>query len=94
MHIDGLPQPGNDALLHALFVRPLQPNYRFAHQWSEQDLLMWDNIRTIHKAVADYGPDEHRLVQRCQAMANLVFRPDWARRTAPPRGAPRRRSRL
>jgi taurine dioxygenase len=76
--IDGLPQTESDALLDALFVHQLQPKYRFAHQWSEHDVLMWDNIRTMHNAVADYGPDEHRLVRRCQAMANLVFQPGWA----------------
>ncbi len=76
--IDGVSQTESDALLDALFVHQLQPKYRFAHQWSEHDLLMWDNIRTMHNAVADYGPDEHRLVRRCQAMADLVFRPGWA----------------
>jgi taurine dioxygenase len=78
VRIDGLSQTESDALLDALFVHQLQPKYRFAHQWSEHDVLMWDNIRTMHNAVADYGPDEHRLVRRCQAMANLVFRPGWA----------------
>lgn len=28
----------------------------------------------IHNAVADYGPDEHRLIKRCQVMANRYFR--------------------
>jgi taurine dioxygenase len=78
MRIDGLSQTESDALLDALFVHQLQPKYQFAHQWSERDVLMWDNIRTMHNAVPDYGPDEHRLVRRCQAMADLVFRPGWA----------------
>lgn len=76
--VDGLPRAESDTLLDALFAHQLQPKYRFAHQWSERDVLMWDNIRTMHNAVPDYGPDEHRLVRRCQAMADLVFRPDWA----------------
>ena len=33
------------------------------------DVLMWDNMRTIHNAVADYRPDEPRLIKRCQVMA-------------------------
>lgn len=78
MRIDGLPQSESSTLLDALFVHQLQPKYRFAHQWSEHDVLMWDNIRTMHNAVPDYGPDEHRLVRRCQAMADRVFRPGWA----------------
>ena len=78
VRIDGLSQAESDTLIEALFVQQLQPKYRFAHQWSEHDVVVWDNIRTMHNAVADYGPDEHRLVRRCQAMADLVFRPGWA----------------
>jgi taurine dioxygenase len=33
----------------------------------------------LHNAVDDYGPDEPRLIKRCQAMANLVFEPGFAR---------------
>jgi len=34
---------------------------------------MWEDIGTIHNAVADYGPDEHRLVKRCQVMATMFY---------------------
>jgi taurine dioxygenase len=34
---------------------------------------MWDHIRTIHMAVADYGPEEQRMMLRCQVMADRVF---------------------
>jgi len=78
VRIDGLSRIESDTLLDALFVHQLQPKYQFAHQWSEYDVLMWDNIRTLHNAVPDYGPDEHRLVRRCQAMADLVIQPGWA----------------
>jgi taurine dioxygenase len=79
VHIDGMPADESDALLERLFAHQLQPKYRFAHQWTENDVLMWDNLRTMHNAVPDYGPDEHRLVRRCQAMADLVFSPEFAR---------------
>ena len=36
-------------------------------------MLMWDHIGTIHMAVADYAPEEHRLMLRCQVMADRVF---------------------
>jgi taurine dioxygenase len=36
---------------------------------------MWEDIGTIHNAVADYGPDEHRLIKRCQVMAT-TFQPE------------------
>jgi len=38
-----------------------------------KDVLMWDNMGTIHNAVADYGPDEPRLIKRCQVMADRYF---------------------
>jgi taurine dioxygenase len=32
-----------------------------------------DHLGTIHRAIADYGPDEIRLTRRCQVMATKVF---------------------
>lgn len=78
MHIDGLPAAESDSLLESLFAHQLQPQYRFAYRWTEGDVLLWDNIRTLHNAVPDYGPEEHRLVRRCQAMADRVFDPAFA----------------
>jgi alpha-ketoglutarate-dependent taurine dioxygenase len=78
MRIDGMAAADSDALLDFLFAHQLQSKYRYAHRWAEHDVLLWDNIRTIHNAVANYGPDEHRYVRRCQAMADLVFQPAFA----------------
>jgi taurine dioxygenase len=69
MRINELPEKESDAILGFLFEHQLKPEYRYRHQWSEGDVLMWENFGTIHNAIADYGPDEHRLVKRCQVMA-------------------------
>jgi taurine dioxygenase len=69
MRVNELPQKESDAILEFLFEHQLKPEYRYRHQWSEGDVLMWENFGTIHNAIADYGPDEHRLVKRCQVMA-------------------------
>ena len=69
MRINELPEKESDETLGFLFEHQLKPEYRYRHQWSEEDLLMWENFGTIHSAVADYGPDEHRLIRRCQVMA-------------------------
>jgi taurine dioxygenase len=69
MRINQLPQEESDEILAFLFEHQLKPEYRYRHEWSEGDLLMWENFGTIHNAIADYGPDEHRLVKRCQVMA-------------------------
>jgi taurine dioxygenase len=69
MRINELPQEESDEVLQFLFEHQLKAEYRYRHQWSEGDVLMWENFGTIHNAIADYGPDEHRLVKRCQVMA-------------------------
>ena len=69
MRINELPQDESDEILAFLFEHQLKPEYRYRHEWSEGDLLMWENFGTIHNAIADYGPHEHRLVKRCQVMA-------------------------
>jgi taurine dioxygenase len=69
MRINELPQKESDELLEFLFAHQTKPEYRYASRWSEGDVLMWENFGTIHNAVADYGPDEHRLIKRCQVMA-------------------------
>lgn len=71
--INGIPQKESDELLEFLFRHQLDPKYRYKHLWSEGDVLMWENIGTLHNAVADYGPDEHRLIKRCQVMADWIF---------------------
>jgi len=51
----------------------LKPAYRYRHEWTKGDLLMWENFGTIHNALADSGSDEHRLIKRCQVMATRFF---------------------
>ena len=69
MRINQLPEKESDEILAFLFEHQLKPEYRYRHEWTEGDLLMWENFGTIHNAIADYGPSEHRLVKRCQVMA-------------------------
>jgi len=73
VRINDVPEAESDELLEVLFRHQLQPKYKYAHQWSANDVLMWDDLLTLHKAVADYGPTEHRLIKRCQVMADRVF---------------------
>ena len=69
MRINELPQRESDAILQFLFDHQTRPEYRYSFQWTEGDVLMWEHFGTIHNAIADYGPTEHRLVKRCQVMA-------------------------
>jgi len=76
--IDGMPEAESAELLEYLFKHQQQEKYFYAHAWAEGDVLMWDNIGTVHNAVADYLPDELRYMRRVQVMATK----DYARLAA------------
>ena len=76
--IDGMPEAESAELLEYLFKHQQQEKYFYAHAWAEGDVLMWDNIGTVHNAVADYLPDEPRYMHRVQVMATK----DYARLAA------------
>jgi alpha-ketoglutarate-dependent taurine dioxygenase len=82
VRIDGWPPSESDDMLRFLFEHQLQAKYRYAHRWTEGDVLMWDNLGTVHRAIADYRSDEHRLMRRCQVIADRVFDPDFPAVTA------------
>ena len=84
IRINELDERESDALLERLFAHQLQDKYLYTHTWSVGDVLVWDHIVTLHNAVPDYGPDEHRLMKRCQVMANRVFDPDFLRTALAP----------
>ncbi len=82
MRINELPQAESDAMLDFLFTHQTQPRFQYAHRWQAQDVLMWDNMGTIHNAKPDYRPDEPRLIKRCQVMATRFFHDDGTPRQA------------
>ena len=79
VRINELSERDSDAMLEYLFEFQLEARFRHTHAWTENDLLVWDHLGTIHRAIADYGPDEIRLMRRCQVMATKVFDAEFLR---------------
>jgi len=73
IRINELPQKESEQMLEFLFEHQTRPEYRYSHAWTENDILVWDDLGTIHNAVADYAENEHRLIKRCQVMATRFF---------------------
>jgi taurine dioxygenase len=73
MWIDDMDRQESDAILDYLFRHQERADFLYAHRWAEGDVLMWDNIGTVHNAVADYMPDEPRFMRRVQVMATLDY---------------------
>ena len=74
MKINELSEKESAQTLAFLFAHQTQPKYRYEHQWRERDVLLWEDFGTIHNAIPDYLPHEHRLIKRCQVMATRFFR--------------------
>lgn len=88
VHIDEWNPKDSAEMLTFLFSHQTKPEYQHMHNWAEKDLLIWDNLGTIHRAEMDYGPDEHRMMYRCQVLANRLhdkdgFHEELAREIAP-----------
>jgi taurine dioxygenase len=73
MWIDDMDRRESDMILDYLFRHQERADFLHAHHWAEGDVLMWDNIGTVHNAVADYMPDEPRYMRRVQVMATLDY---------------------
>ncbi len=69
MRINEMPEKESEETLQFLFEHQTKAEYRYSFDWHVGDVLMWENIGTIHNAIPNYGPDEHRLIKRCQVMA-------------------------
>ena len=77
VRINELDETESRSTLDSLFEHILKPEYRYVHQWSVGDVLLWDHIGTWHYAVPDYAPHEHRLMKRCQVLADRIFDPEY-----------------
>lgn len=62
-HIDGLDEQESRELLDYLFAHSVSDEFTVRWQWSEGDVVIWDNRCTQHKALFDYG-DAHRIMHR------------------------------
>lgn len=73
VRIDGMEDRESCELLVFLFTHQESPKYFYAHKWAERQVLMWDNVGTVHNAIPDYRPDEPRYMRRVQVMATRDY---------------------
>src|SRR4051812_31053561 len=56
--INELPERESDEILEYLFEHQLKPQFCWTNVWAENDVLVWDHLGTLHRALVDYGSDE------------------------------------
>jgi taurine dioxygenase len=63
-HIVGMHPDESDALLRFLHEHAIQPRFQCRWRWAVNDLVVWDERRTMHLALPDHFP-RHRKLRRC-----------------------------
>ncbi|MBT6276261.1 MAG: TauD/TfdA family dioxygenase [Chromatiales bacterium] len=61
--IEGLDESQSKAILDQLYALVSEERFVYEHQWSEGDIVMWDNRCTMHR-ILPYDPDERRVMHR------------------------------
>jgi alpha-ketoglutarate-dependent 2,4-dichlorophenoxyacetate dioxygenase len=62
--IVGWPMPEARAFLRDLIEHATQPQFVYAHQWCQHDLVIWDNRQTMHRARRYRETEEVRDMRR------------------------------
>lgn len=62
-YIIGQRDEKGDALIRRLIDHALQPRFQYVHAWENDDMVLWDNRRTMHAAFG-HPVDQVRVVHR------------------------------
>ena len=62
-HVEGMHPADSYDLLLRLRAHMTRPEYVYSHKWRENDLLLWDNTGTLHRA-RPFDPGSGRLLNR------------------------------
>ncbi len=56
--VEGMTRAESDELLRMLVEHAIRPEFRYIHHWANNDMVLWDNRRTIHATFGyPYGQD-------------------------------------
>ena len=71
-HIEGIPREESDALLAELCEHVVRPEFTYRHSWSPGELVIWDNLATLHHATFDYALPLRRLMRRATVAGHAL----------------------
>jgi taurine dioxygenase len=61
--VDGLSNGESAMLLRHLYQHCTRPDFVYRHLWEEGDIIIWDELATMHRAPKDYMPHPRRVVR-------------------------------
>jgi taurine dioxygenase len=60
----GLGRDEGTALINELAAHSTQPAFVYHHRWRVGDLVIWDEVSTMHKGAGDSPPGQRRMLMR------------------------------
>lgn len=61
--IEGLSHKESRHILNFLFTHIAQSDFVYRHRWREGDIVVWDELVTLHLAPDDFAPHQRRMVR-------------------------------
>lgn len=71
-YIIGQRDERGDALIRRLIEHTLQPRFQYVHEWDNNDMVLWDNRRTMHAAFG-HPVDQIRVVHRTTIKGHVAM---------------------
>ena len=68
VNIDGFNETDGRKLLDELIDHSIQSNYVYKHEWTDNDIIMWDNRCTMHSV----EPFDNNIIKRIMHRVTLV----------------------
>lgn len=71
-HVEGMDRDRSDRLLQELLEWTTQPRFKYRHEWTPGDMLIWDNTGVLHRA-EPYPLDSGRMMHRTTLMGEEAW---------------------
>ncbi len=63
VHIPGLKRAESHALIRFLCHHVASASFTYRHHWHHGDLVLWDEMTTLHRAPDDFAPHDRKVVR-------------------------------
>jgi len=74
IEIADLPEDEGQAILDELFAAVEETNAKLEYQWTQGDVVMWDNRSVLHCAMGGYSYPDIRLINRTTVLCSETTR--------------------
>ena len=71
LKINGMSEDESNALIEELVTHAEQPKFQYEHHWRAGDVILWDNIASMHARTA-MPRDQRRVIRHCSVLGEVA----------------------